>query len=137
MLSNIDNRDTQSLNSNLNEITTTTNNGSNNNNNNNNNGSNNNNNNNNNNDSDDSSQLTKLKPTNRKNLIENLNQIESNVKPFKKNEGFIKGLKLIVSRSDSNANIRAQVRKPSSGNLNHLNLDKLIHNFFKSKFIKV
>jgi len=106
MLSNIDNRDTQSLNSNLNEITIT-NNGSNNNNNNN--GSNNNNNNNN--DSDDSSQLTKLKPTNRKNLIENLNQIESNVKPFKKNEGFIKGLKLIVSRNDSNANIRAQVRK--------------------------
>jgi hypothetical protein len=116
MLSNIDNRDTQSLNSNLNEITIT------------NNGSNNNNNNNN--DSDDSSQLTKLKPTNRKNLIENLNQIESNVKPFKKNEGFIKGLKLIVSRNDSNANIRAQVRKPSSGNLNDLNLDKLFHHFF-------
>jgi len=125
MLSNIDNRDTQSLNSNLNEITIT-NNGSNNNNNNN--GSNNNNNN----DSDDSSQLTKLKPTNRKNLIENLNQIESNVKPFKKNEGFIKGLKLIVSRNDSNANIRAQVRKPSSGNLNDLNLDKLFHHFFFS-----
>ncbi len=70
MLSNIDNRDTQSLNSNLNEITIT-NNGSNNNNNNNN-GSNTNNNNN---DSDESQNLTKLKPTNRKNLIENLNQI--------------------------------------------------------------
>ena len=61
----------------------------------------------------------------------------SNTKQAANEQGFIKGLKLIVSRSDSNANIRAQVRKPSSGNLNHLNLDKLIHNFFKSKFIKV
>jgi hypothetical protein len=43
----------------------------------------------------------KFKP-NKKSLIDNLNQIELNTKPVKKKTSLIKGIKLIVFRNDNN-----------------------------------
>ena len=94
MLSQIDQRDTQSLNSN--QL-----------------------NNNLNNDSGDDNSSGKMNMAdkisnfkfrpNKKSLIENLNQIELNTKPIKKGQSLIKGLKLIVFRNDTMA-------KQSNGN---------------------
>lgn len=90
MISQIDNRDSQSLTSNqLNEILSNTYN----------------------NDSDDSSsaRFNIEKKHNKKSLIENLNQAESNSKPVNKSKSFIKGLKLIVlPRSDTTSMMRKQ-----------------------------